>query len=338
MTSSSSYADAIEYDAKDSLYSVAWSYRQDMGHARLAIGTFIERYTNKVHLIRHTPTGLEHDSTFEHPYPTTKVQWIPDRTGSRPDLIGTSGDFLRLWQADERGEKPRMKCVLTNDKTNEYCAPLTSFDWNETDLSLVGTSSIDTTCTVWDIETQQAKTQLIAHDKEVYDFAFAARGTDIFASVGADGSLRLFDLRSLDHSTIIYESQDMTPLLRLRWNTKNPNYLATVAKDCPEVVILDIRQPSIPVAHLVHHTDHSSNCVNALSWAPHNASQIATGGDQCLALIWNVPTLSNANIQKAIDPSLSYTARASISNMQWAPVNNDWIAIVTDNKLQVLRT
>jgi len=35
---------------------------------------------------------------------------------------------------------------------------------------------------------------LIAHDKEVYDVAFA-RGTDIFASVGADGSVRMFDLR-----------------------------------------------------------------------------------------------------------------------------------------------
>lgn len=38
------------------------------------------------------------------------------------------------------------------------------------------------------------KTQLIAHDKEVYDIAFAC-GKDIFATVGADGSLRVFDLR-----------------------------------------------------------------------------------------------------------------------------------------------
>jgi WD repeat-containing protein 68 len=38
------------------------------------------------------------------------------------------------------------------------------------------------------------KTQLIAHDKEVYDIAFAC-GKDIFGTVGADGSLRMFDLR-----------------------------------------------------------------------------------------------------------------------------------------------
>jgi WD repeat-containing protein 68 len=38
------------------------------------------------------------------------------------------------------------------------------------------------------------KTQLIAHDKEVYDMGFT-QGTNGFASVGADGSVRMFDLR-----------------------------------------------------------------------------------------------------------------------------------------------
>ena len=61
------------------------------------------------------------------------------------------------------------------------------------------------------------KTQLIAHDKEVYDIAFskAGGGRDMFASVGADGSVRMFDLRHLEHSTIIYEDPHHTPLLRL---------------------------------------------------------------------------------------------------------------------------
>lgn len=40
------------------------------------------------------------------------------------------------------------------------------------------------------------KTQLIAHDKEVYDMTFSS-GAHNFATVGADGSVRLFDLRSV---------------------------------------------------------------------------------------------------------------------------------------------
>jgi len=59
--------------------------------------------------------------------------------------------------------------VIFQNKTSEYCAPLTSFDWNKEDPSLLGTACIDTTCTIWDVNTQQAKTQIIAHDKEVYD-------------------------------------------------------------------------------------------------------------------------------------------------------------------------
>lgn len=152
-----------------------------------------------------------------------------------------------------------------------------------------GTSSIDTTCTIWGLETGQVlgrvnlvsghvKTQLIAHDKEVrnnssqyfifsfqidvtlhscsflsfslspyksrisigsqvYDIAFsrAGGGRDMFASVGADGSVRMFDLRHLEHSTIIYEDPQHHPLLRLCWNKQDPNYLATMAMDGMEV-------------------------------------------------------------------------------------------------------
>lgn len=142
--------------------------------------------------------------------------WIPDSKGIYPDLLATSGDYLRVWRAGE--PDTRLECVLNNNKNSDFCAPLTSFDWNEVDPNLVGTSSIDTTCTIWGLETGQphgrvfvsghVKTQLIAHDKEVYDIAFsrAGGGRDMFASVGADGSVRMFDLRHLEHSTIIYEA------------------------------------------------------------------------------------------------------------------------------------
>ena len=59
-------------------------------------------------------------------------------------------------------------CTRCADSVLTFSSPLCS-DWNETDPNLIGTSSIDTTCTIWDIETQQVRTQLIAHDKEVYD-------------------------------------------------------------------------------------------------------------------------------------------------------------------------
>jgi WD repeat-containing protein 68 len=66
---------------------------------------------------------------------------------------------------------------------------------------MIATCSIDTTCTIWDVEKMVTKTQLIAHDREVYDIAFAC-SKEVFGTLGADGSLRMFDLRTLDHSTV----------------------------------------------------------------------------------------------------------------------------------------
>jgi DDB1- and CUL4-associated factor 7 len=117
---------------------------------------------------------------------------------------------------------------------------------------------------------------LIAHDKEVYDIAFSrgGGGRDMFASVGADGSVRMFDLRHLEHSTIIYEDPQHHSLLRLAWNKQDPNYLATFAIDSMEIIILDVRIPCTPVARLNNHRSG----VNGIAWAPHSACHICTAG------------------------------------------------------------
>jgi WD repeat-containing protein 68 len=152
----------------------------------------VEQYSNAVHIIKKR-TGSKSDNldqslytagSFDHPYPCTKLLWSPDiRNQSAKDLLATTGDYLRIWRIYDdpssgantnlQNVVPKKEVLLNNNKTSEYCAPLTSFDWNETDPTLIGTSSIDTTCTIWDLEAQTARTQLIAHDKEVFDIAFA---------------------------------------------------------------------------------------------------------------------------------------------------------------------
>lgn len=163
-----------------------------------------------------------------HSYPVTRILWEPASSKKQStDLLATSGDHLRLWSLPPQssynhsnsinrpstsGQQPPAKltplALLSNSKSPEHTAPLTSLDWNTVSPSLIITSSIDTTCTIWDIPTLTAKTQLIAHDKEVFDVRFCANSVDVFVSCGADGSVRMFDLRSLEHSTIIYEPSE----------------------------------------------------------------------------------------------------------------------------------
>jgi WD repeat-containing protein 68 len=85
--------------------------------------------------------------------------WIPDSKGIYPDLLATSGDYLRVWRAGE--PETKLECLLNNNKNSDFCAPLTSFDWNEVDPNLLGTSSIDTTCTVWGLETDQVWSRFV---------------------------------------------------------------------------------------------------------------------------------------------------------------------------------
>ena len=170
----------------------------------------------------------------------------------------------------------------------------------------------------------------------------------MFASVGADGSVRMFDLRHLEHSTIIYEDTQHHSLLRLAWNKQDPNYLATFAIDSMEIIILDVRIPCTPVARLNNHRSG----VNGIAWAPHSACHICTAGkcetmrsrhtlslsmlrsgDDRQALIWDIQQMPRA----IEDPILAYTAEGEINQVQWSTTQPDWIAICFNNFLEILR-
>lgn len=320
------------YEAPWQIYGMNWSIRKDKKF-RLAIGSFLEEYNNRVQIIQLDEEMGEFKNdprlAFDHPYPATKIMFMPDKECQKPDLLATTGDYLRIWQIHDG--RVELKSLLNNNKNSEFSAPLTSFDWNDAEPRQIGTCSIDTTCTIWDIEKEVVDTQLIAHDKEVYDIAWGGPG--VFASVSADGSVRVFDLRDKEHSTIIYESsQPETPLLRLGWNKRDPRYMATILMDSSKVVVLDIRFPTVPVAELQRH----QASVNAIAWAPHSPCHICTAGDDSQALIWELSSI-NQPVEGGLDPILAYTAAAEINQLQWSSTQPDWAAIAFSNKLQILR-
>lgn len=55
--------------------------------------------------------------------------------------------------------------------------------------------------------------------------------------LGADGSVRMFDLRHMEYSTIVFEEPNKKALLRLAWNKQDHNYLATFAHNSNEVLL-----------------------------------------------------------------------------------------------------
>ncbi|TFK75342.1 WD40 repeat-like protein [Pluteus cervinus] len=387
---------------------------------RFGIGSFLENYQNKIAVIglQDERVLVEDDYTdypdfvtlcdAHHGYPVTSLQWQPaaaltyawSQRSPSTELLATTGDALRIWEytgdapsplSNFVGRQPAtpghslvVKAALSGQskvQNQSTGAPLTSFSWNQKSPNLVVTSSIDTTCTVWNIDSSTAITQLIAHDREVYDVAWLPGSTDLFVSVGADGSLRAFDLRSLEHSTILYETPapknvpppssspstsarpPTSPLLRIAFNPNDSNYMSTFHMDGSEVQILDMRSPGHPVFELrAHHGQ-----INALGWGSGERPLLATAGDDCQILLWDLSSYAQSgssphgssrlnsprpDVKKRTisDPVMAYTAPSQITNLAWSPriqgmtmnsghstATGEWIAIACGKSIKALK-
>ena len=164
----------------------------------------------------------------------------------------------------------------------------------------------------------------------MYDIAFSHRDEQIFISSGADGSIRRFDLRSLDHSTILYESKDRSSISKIAWNPQNENLISCLVQDKNNLLVIDNRVAMHPIADLNSHT----GVINSMAWAPHSDMHICTVSDDKNAFIWNINIMNSVSCE---EPILSYCSPGEISNVSWSNVQYDWVGIVFGSSLQLLK-
>eukprot|EP00792_Barthelona_sp_PAP020_P005191 TRINITY_DN2544_c0_g2_i1.p1 TRINITY_DN2544_c0_g2~~TRINITY_DN2544_c0_g2_i1.p1 ORF type:complete len:359 (+),score=60.96 TRINITY_DN2544_c0_g2_i1:58-1077(+) len=309
-----------QYDSEWPIYAMDWS-RSEQHPFRLGLGSYIESHQNYLGIVElNSETNkVQQMCSTVLVYPPTKLLFHPQPNIVNGDIIATTGDFLRLYSVDDKSKNIIQISKLTNQQSS-HCAPLTSFDWNETDPNLIVTSSIDTTCTIWDLEQEKVSTQLIAHDKEVYDVAFS-NNSHLFSTVGADGSVRMFDLRNLGHSTIMYESPMINnktmPITRISYNKKAAHLLSCIPLDGSSVILIDVRAPNKAVSELRAH----KNGVNAAAWSPSSSKNIATSGDDKYTFIWDI---SKFPVEY---PSLAYCSRGPNENLKWSQANTNWLSV-----------
>jgi len=333
------------YETQWPSYALAWSHRTD-AQFRMAVGSYVQGSPNYVSVVEmnEETKKLEVISEIEHPMPPTKLMWWPCPGGkTKTDLFASTSTTLNIWKVEDGVTKSLTKLANTRKEQGKSgnLPPLTSFDWSSVNHHKVGASSVDTTCTIWNLEMQKVETQLIAHDKAVYDIAFA-QSDHLFASVGADGSLRFFDQRNLDHSTIIYEANPPTPLLRLAWNKHNANQIATLAADTSGITLIDMRRPSVALASL---TPPNDACVNSIMWAPHSRHHLLCGSNDGHALIWDMKELpqpekksskSSPEVMK-LNPLLAYETDSEVLNVQWPSASPDFVALGMSKQIEVLQ-
>ena len=313
-----------DYITDKNLYGIAF---QNGNCPRLAISSLEKSMNNKIEILELIDNELKKVQEQQLDFPCTKLLWTPNPNINENSILAASSDCIQLYNYIEDNHDLMFRHKLTNKKS-KYCGPLTSFDWNTVNDCLLGTASIDTTCTIWDLNKFSIKTQLIAHDKEVFDIQFG-NDENTFISGGADGSVRLFDLRSLNHSTIIYETKGSSPINKLALNPQTSNLIAALSLDENVIYIFDSRANSnVCLDELKLHKDP----VTGIVWAPDNPTQLCSVSEDSTVVISYVhgeQNLQNTNV--------SYTAPFPINNVDWCKSFPEWIGITFKNKVQLLR-
>ena len=311
-----------DYETNKHLYGIAF---QNGNSPLLAVSSLEKSLNNKIEILELIDNELK--NVYEYPlkYPCTKLLWSPIRNKS--SLLAASSDCIELYNYSEDKHILKAQGKLLNRKS-KYSGALTSFDWNTVNDALLGTASVDTTCTIWDLNKNSIKTQLIAHDKEVFDIQFG-NDENTFISGGADGSVRLFDLRELNHSTIIYETKGSTPINKLAWNLQTPNLIAALSLDKNIIYIFDSRtNANVSMDELNLHKE----AVTGIVWAPDNPSQLCSVSEDSSVIISNVH-----NDQMPQNTNVSYNAPYPINNVDWCKSFPEWIGITFRDKVQLLR-
>ena len=310
-----------DYATNMKLFGIAF---QNGNSPRLAISSLEKSLNNKIEILELIDNDLKKVYEMKIRYPCTKLLWSPNK--SRNSQLACSSDCIEIYDYSEEKKSLIYKAKLNNVKS-KYCGPLTSFDWNTANDSLLGTASVDTTCTIWDLNKQSIKTQLIAHDKEVFDIQFG-KEENIFISGGADGSVRYFDLRNLDHSTIIYETKENTAINKLAWNLQTPNLIAALSLDKNVIYIFDSRMNcNVSLDELKLHSEPVTGCV----WAPDTPTQLCSVSEDGSVIISNVDSDQSQNT------NVSYNANSPINNVDWCKSFPEWIGITFKDSVQLLR-
>ena len=236
-------------------------------------------------------------SQIEMELPVSSILFSPHEQNK--NLLMSASDILRLYSFD--GENLSLKYEFKK-RIKNYCGPISACDWSLANNSIVGVSSIDTTCSILDLNKLHT---------------------------GADGSVRLFDSRSANTSSIIFETIDKSPLTRLKWNKYNPNFILTVILDKNEIYILDQRKLSSPYAILKVHT----NVVNNAIWAPQSCTNLISVSDDKSALLWDIYCDSD----QPEEYIMKYNAESEIENVAWGDVTQNWVGIIDGNQAEILR-
>ena len=126
----------------------------------------IETNSNKNNINLSENDSIKLKSQVKCNFPVSSILFSPHEENK--NLLISTSDLLSVYSYEEE----QLNLIVAFErKTKNYCGPLTSCDWSRANNAIIGVSSVDHTCSIWDLNKREEKYMIIAHDKEVYDIS-----------------------------------------------------------------------------------------------------------------------------------------------------------------------
>ncbi|PIA14039.1 WD40 repeat-like protein [Coemansia reversa NRRL 1564] len=217
--------------------------------------------------------------------------------------------------------------------------------WNMHREGYIVSASEDTTVCMWDIKGVTKEQQSLeplcvfkGHTAIVEDVAWHAMHPDIFASVGDDRRLLIWDIRKAPgekpaQDVVAHESE----VNCVAFNPKSEYVFATGSGDTT-VALWDLRNLRYKLHSLEAHKDE----VLQLSWSPEHETVLASAGGDRRVNVWDISRIGEEQTAEDAEdgpPELMFIHgghTSKVSDLGWN-LNEDWTLCTTaeDNIVQV---
>jgi len=284
--------------------------------SRIAVSSFEKSAENEIRVLRFVGPSIITESSYNVKFPVLKSIFTPHSSGADSDFLITCSDSVRLFQSSMDSLTNLSEIVISPNSD-----PVTSADWSLLEESLVIGSSADGSIASIDVSSSQVISRIIAHDHSVYDVAFVGASAN-FVSCSFDGSLRLFDLRNLDTSVILFQTS--MPIQRIGVCPYNDNIISLFSKGSDILKFVDIRKPGLPV-----NTVSQKSVLTAVSWSRFFENHIYT--TDRMGNLYLTEYLPDLKEQEA---TIKYSFSDTIESLT---IGQGIVAITTNKSLNILK-
>ncbi|KAJ9127499.1 Histone acetyltransferase type B subunit 2 [Naganishia onofrii] len=235
---------------------------------------------------------------INHPHEINRARYMPQNA----NLIATktvSGDVLVFDRTKHSSEPaPDGQCKpdirLKGQRKEGY-----GLSWSTLKTGHILSSSDDTTVAYWDVNafskqkgTIEPLRQYRGHSSVVEDVDWHASDENMFASVGDDKKLMIWDTRSDNYNKASQEVEGHTSEINsVAWNRAVSTLLLTGSSD-NTIGLWDIRRLDQKVHSFEAHQDE----VLQLAWSPHDPTVFASSSTDRRVNIWDVAKIGEEQI------------------------------------------